>query len=136
MNNDSVRCAECQCVHRDCIKVDAQSCNICTKDVCCCVSIHNRKSLTEKPLAMGKIIITIREPDDCCASGSCENNKNNNDALQRNLTTSLSSSSSSSSSLSQFLRNIKALYAADLEIEILCISAAEIGENTRLFCLS
>jgi hypothetical protein len=72
-------------------------------------------------------VIATREPDDCCASGSCKNN--NNDALKRNLTTSLSSSSG----LTHFLRNVKTLYAAALGIEILCISAAEIGENTGLY---
>jgi len=83
---------------------------------------------------MGKIIITTREPNDRCASRSCENDKNNNNASQRNLTTSLSSSSSG---LSQFLRNIKGLYAAALGIEILCIAAAEIGENSVVYtCLA
>jgi hypothetical protein len=126
----SVRCAECQCVKQDCIKIDVESCIICTKDVCCCDNIHNRNSLLKKqPLAIAKVI-TTQEPDDCCASGSCENNKND-DALQGELTTSLSSSSSSG--LFQFLRNIKALYAAALGIEILCIAAAEIGENTGLY---
>ncbi len=76
--------------------------------------------------------ITTTQPDDCCASGSCENNnnKNSNDTLQLKLTTS---SLSSSSGLFQFLKNIKALYAAALGIEILCISAAEIGENSGLY---
>ncbi|MDQ4066106.1 MAG: hypothetical protein M3114_00800, partial [Thermoproteota archaeon] len=85
----------------------------------------------KKPLAMAKIITTA-EPDDCCASGSCKNNnnKNSNDALQPKLTTS---SLSSSSGLFQFLKNIKALYAAALGIEILCIGAAEIGENSGLY---
>jgi hypothetical protein len=76
--------------------------------------------------------ITTTQPDDCCASWSCENNnnKNSNDTLQLKLTTS---SLSSSSGLFQFLKNIKALYAAALGIEILCISAAEIGENSGLY---
>ena|ERR671910_1158296 len=131
----SVRCAECRCIQQDCIKVDAESCNLRTKDVCCCISIHNRNPSLKKPLAMGKIIITTREPNDRCASRSCENDKNNNNnASQRNLTTSLSSSSSG---LSQFLRNIKGLYAAALGIEILCIAAAEIGENSVVYtCLA
>jgi hypothetical protein len=86
----------------------------------------------KKPLAMAKIITT--QPDDCCASESCENNNiNSNDALQCKLTTTSSLPSSSSSGLSQFLKNIKALYAAALGIEILCIGAAEIGENTGLY---
>jgi hypothetical protein len=76
--------------------------------------------------------ITTTQPDDCCSSGSCENNnnKNSNDTLQLKLTTS---SLSSSSGLFQFLKNIKALYAAALGIEILCIAAAEIGENSGLY---
>jgi hypothetical protein len=111
------------------MKVDIESCILCTRDVCCCDNIHNRNHIRKKPLAMAKII-TTSEPDDCCASGSCENN-NNEDALQRKLTTT--SLSSSSSGLSQFLGNIKGLYAAALGIEILCIAAAEIGENTGLY---
>lgn len=79
-------------------------------------------------------IITTREPDICCASGSCENNNYNaSDVLQRNVATISSLSSSLWSGLSQFLRNIKGLYAAALGIEILCIAAAEIGENTGLY---
>jgi hypothetical protein len=128
----SVRCAECQCVQQDCIKVDVESCALCTRDICCCDNIHSPNSALKKPLVMAKRI-TTREPYDCCLSGSCENDKNKNDTLQRNLTTSLSSSPSSASGLSQFLRNIRALYAAALGIEILCIGAAEIGENTGLY---
>jgi hypothetical protein len=128
-----IRCAECQCVQQDCIKVDVERCILCTRDVCCCANIHSRKSSLKKPLAMAKIITTT-QPDDCCASESCENNNiNSNDALQRKLTTTSSLPSSSSSGLSQFLKNIKALYAAALGIEILCIGAAEIGENTGLY---
>ena len=123
----SVRCAECQCVQQDCIKVNVENCTVCTRDVCCCANIHNRYLLMKKPVAMAKTIITTDEPDNCCTSESCENN---NDALKRKLATR---SLSSSSGLSQFLRNIKALYATALGIEILCISAAEIGENTGLY---
>jgi hypothetical protein len=83
---------------------------------------------------MSKTIITTDEPDNCCILGSCKNNNDhdNNNALQRKLTAT-SLSSSSWSGFSQFLRNIKGLYAAALGIEILCISAAEIGENTGLY---
>jgi hypothetical protein len=128
-----VRCAECQCVQQDCINVDVESCILCTKDVCCCDNIHSRNPSLKKPLAMARII-TTREPDICCASGSCENNNYNaSDVLQRKVTTISSLSSSLWSGLSQFLRNIKGLYAAALGIEILCIAAAEIGENTGLY---
>jgi hypothetical protein len=78
---------------------------------------------------MAKVIMTIDEPDNCCASGSCQND--NDDVLKGKLTTT--TLSSSYSGLFQFLRNIKGLYAAALGIEILCISAAEIGENTGLY---
>ena len=126
----SVRCAECQCVQQDCVKVDVESCNLCTRDVCCCDNIHNNSnSRLKKPPGMAKAIITTREPDECCASWSCESNNN---ALQLKSTTT-TSLSSSSSSFSQFLKNVKALYAAALGIEILCIAAAEIGENTGLY---
>ena len=125
-----IRCAECQCVQQDCIKLDVERCILCTRDVCCCINIHSRNSsLKKKPLAMAKTVTT--QCDDCCSSESCENNnKNSNDTLQLKLTTS---SLSSSSGLFQFLKNIKALYAAALGIEILCIAAAEIGENTGLY---
>jgi hypothetical protein len=125
----SIRCAECQCVQQDCIKVDVESCILCTRGICCCDNIHNNNnSRLRKPLGMAKVIITTREPDECCVLGSCESNNN---ALQRKATTT--SLSSSSSGFSQFLKNVKALYAAALGIEILCIAAAEIGENTVLY---
>jgi hypothetical protein len=126
-----IRCAECQCVPQDCIKVDVERCILCTRYVCCCINIHSsNSSLKKKPLAIAKTITTA-QPDDCCALGFCENNnKNSKYALQPKLTTS---SLSSLSRLFQFLKNIKALYAAALGIEILCISAAEIGENSGLY---
>lgn len=129
-----IRCAECQCIQQDCIMVDVGSCNICTRGVCCCASIHRRNSaLKKKPLAMANIRMTsTAESDDCCSSGACKKNKDN--VLQPNLTMpSISSPSSYSSSIPQFLRHVKALYAAALGIEILCIAAAEIGENTGLY---
>ncbi|MDQ3975534.1 MAG: hypothetical protein M3264_03315, partial [Thermoproteota archaeon] len=76
-------------------------------------------------------IINTNEPDDCCASGFCQNNNNRDDsALQHKLT---AQSLSPSSGFSQFLRHVKGLYAAALGIEILCIGAAEIGENTGVY---
>jgi hypothetical protein len=112
------------------MKVELEKCVICSRDVCCCANIHSRNSSPMKPIAMAKII-TTNELDDCCASGSCENN---NDALQHKLKTITSLSPlSSSSGLFQFFKNIKALYAAALGIEILCIASAEIGENTGLY---
>jgi hypothetical protein len=80
---------------------------------------------------MAKVIITTDEPDNCCASRSCKNDSN--DTLKDKLTATTTPLLSSSSGFSQFLRNIKGLYAAALGIEILCIAAAEIGENTGLY---
>jgi hypothetical protein len=146
----SVRCAECQCIKQDCINVNVQSCIVCTRDVCCCSGIHNNNnnnssssinvsSPMKKPLTMAKVIASY-EIDVCCTSGSCENNKNKmkeeeDDALPGKLTTTRITplSSSSASGLFLFLRQVKRLYAAALGIEIPCIAAAEIGENTSLY---
>jgi hypothetical protein len=62
--------------------------------------------------------------EDCCVSGTCKNDA----VTSRKLTTI-----SQSSGMTQFFRSIKGLYAAALGIEILCIGAAEIGENTGLY---
>lgn len=59
--------------------------------------------------------------DDCCASGVCKNSS----VVQK---TTLPQSG-----LLEFLKTTKALYATALGIEILCIAAAEIGENTGLY---
>jgi hypothetical protein len=64
--------------------------------------------------------LTAMDDDDCCASGVCKN-----DMIAQKIT--------SQSGLLQFLRNTKSLYAAAIGIEILCIAAAEIGENTGLY---
>jgi hypothetical protein len=61
--------------------------------------------------------------EDCCISGSCKS-----DAVRGKMITS-----KSSSDVTQFFRSVKGLYAAALGIEILCIAAAEIGENTGLY---
>jgi hypothetical protein len=58
--------------------------------------------------------------DDCCASGVCKNDIVNQKTAQK-------------SGLLDFFEHAKALYAAALGIEILCIAAAEIGENTGLY---
>lgn len=67
--------------------------------------------------------------DDCCAHGVCSRNDGfiskqmEEELLPRSFSTSLS----------QFFRRVKGLYAAALGIEILCIAAAELGENTGLY---
>jgi hypothetical protein len=67
---------------------------------------------------------TTLQGQDCCISGSCKNN----DATREKMIIT-----SQLSGVTQFFRSIKGLYAAALGIEILCIAAAEIGENTGLY---
>jgi len=91
-----IKCAECQCTPQDCTEADAERCMLCTKDVCCCATIHDSRV---KKQAVEQKILTMQ----------------------------------SSSGLIQFFRSVKGLYAAALGIEILCIAAAEIGQNTGLY---
>jgi hypothetical protein len=78
----TMKCSECDCVMDLCKDVDFKHCMRCTKQICCCVTIH-------KP------------------------NKQN--------------------SILTFFHHTRTLFAAALGIEILCISAAEIGENSAFF---
>ncbi|MFL6378887.1 MAG: hypothetical protein ACJ72R_15690 [Nitrososphaeraceae archaeon] len=64
--------------------------------------------------------------DDCCSHGACKNNSNNAPAELR---------TKNKKSIYEFFRHVKSLYAAALGIEILCIAAAEFGENTGLYVL-
>ncbi len=61
--------------------------------------------------------------DGCYSSGVCKND----------IVKQATAPQRSSSSLIQLFRNVKGLYAAALGIEILCIAAAEIGENIGLY---
>ena len=77
-----MKCSECECVRDFCKDIDFNNCNRCTRQTCCCATIH-------KP------------------------NKQN--------------------SILTFLRHTKSLFAAALGIEILCISAGEIGQNSAFY---
>jgi hypothetical protein len=118
--NMAVRCAECECASEECglsgqYDEGSRSCPNCKADSCCCISLH----LTDKK-------------NNCCDDTSCKNIE-------------LASSARSTSpvfptkkaqrgiGLWRFLHYAKGLYAAALGIEILCIGAAEIGENTGLY---
>jgi hypothetical protein len=69
--------------------------------------------------------------EDCCTHGVC----NKNDGFISKQKEGLLSTSSSSPS--QFFKRVKGLHAAaTLGIEILCIAAGEIGENTGLSLFS
>ena len=77
-----MKCSECHCENELCKNIDLTDCTHCTKETCCCTTIH-------KPAKKNSILI--------------------------------------------FLHHTKSLFAAALGIEILCISAAEIGENGALY---
>ena len=70
----------------------------------------------------------INDDDDCCSHGVCRKNDDNNNATAELRTIS-------KGSIHEFFRHVKRLYAAALGIEILCIAAAEMGENTGLYIL-
>ena len=76
------KCSECDCISEVCRIVDSIHCRLCTKKICCCITIH-------KP------------------------NKQNSTLL--------------------FFHHTRTLFAAALGIEILCISAAEIGQNSAFY---
>jgi hypothetical protein len=78
---------------------------------------------------MKPLTVTQVNDDDCCAQGVCSRN----DGFISKQTGNKLFPQPSSSSLSQFFGRVKSLYAAALGIEILCIAAAEIGENTGLY---
>ena len=65
--------------------------------------------------------------DDCCSNGVC------NYDIRNNATAELRTKNKKS--IYEFFVHAKSLYAAALGIEILCIAAAEIGENTALYIL-
>ena len=95
----------------------------------------------DNPLVMAeRTTATLGSKDCCCSSspgGTYKGNEDVDDLNRKMSSTSSQSLSSVSSSwtLIQFVRSVRALYAAALGIEILCITAAEIGENTGLYIL-
>jgi hypothetical protein len=114
----SVRCAECQCAPQECINVSSsQRCQNCTKETCCCLIVHHSFTTDTNLSVMD---------DDCCSEGVCKNDSNNVTANLR---------AKNKEPIHEFFRHVKNLYAAALGIEILCIAAAEIGENTGLYVL-
>jgi hypothetical protein len=115
ITNQSIRmglvCAECQCAPEECTKDindddNTIQCKNCIKPLyCCCINLH-RQSLRNRNHFNNYVGFSFR---------------------------SSPSSLSFFSSITIFLKYAKGLYAAALGIEILCIAAAEIGENTGLY---
>jgi hypothetical protein len=116
ITNQSIKmglvCVECQCAPEECNKDNDDDdntiqCKNCIKPLyCCCIDLH-RRSLKNS------------------------NHSNNYDVFSSRSSSSFSFSFFSSIAI--FLKYAKGLYAAALGIEILCIAAAEIGENTGLY---
>jgi hypothetical protein len=129
----SVKCAECQCVPEECFNTSAsQHCPRCTKEICCCTVIHhNNNYSTTTTMKLPR----MDDDSGCCSYRVCKNDDDSNNTataakLRRTITTN-----GKSSIIYEFFRHVKSLYAAALGIEILCIAAAEIGENTGLYIL-
>ena len=118
-----MKCAECLCVPQYCnIVSDSTYCVLCTKDAeCCCISIHMGSRKDKKTYFVKNTNLTVKD-DDCCLVGTC------NDNVQSDKSNPIRKSPS----IFQFFKNVKGFYAAAFGIEILCISAAEIGENLGL----
>lgn len=124
--NRVVRCAECECAPTECKKSDTDGeikCLNCNKDdSCCCLSIH------------------IVKEKRCCNDLDCKNTIKLSSGRQSQNANDFNTASSSllkehqgNFGLRSFFLYAKGMYAAALGIEILCITAAEIGENTSLF---
>ncbi|WP_316507111.1 hypothetical protein [Nitrosopumilus sp.] len=120
-----MKCAECLCVPQYCNTInDYTFCTLCKRNAeCCCILIHNGSKRNKKNYLVNNANLTVKDNDDCCLEGTCnDETKNDKKVLLQK-----------SSSIIQFFKNVKGLYAAALGIEILCISAAEIGENLGLY---
>jgi hypothetical protein len=97
---------------------DLQRCVNCNKDdACCCLAIH------------------IMKDEDCCNDISCENSDRQPRSINilNRKSLPLKEERRQDVGLRSFFLNAKSLYAAALGIEILCIAAAEIGENAGLY---
>ena len=118
----TVRCAECKCAPEECDRSeyygDSLICANCKVDSCCCLSIHATK-----------------KKDQCCNDSSCKNIDYalSNFDPQNEPIIDTRPGSKQKESLFLFLMYAKGLYAGALGIEILCIAAAELGENTGLY---
>ena len=120
-----MKCAECLCAPQHCNTVKGHAlCTLCKKVKCCCFLNHSAYQKNNKNFLIKNANLTVRNDDDeCCLKGDCNTEiKNNKKAILQK-----------SPGIIQFFKNVKGLYAAALGIEILCISAAEIGENLGLY---
>ena len=118
-----VKCAECECAPVKC-NVDSSENTIgrinCTKDdKCCCLAIH-----------------LIEDRYQCCNDSSCTGidiTFSRPNPQIKPMTSIPSPKSKIDHGNRSFFFYAKSLFAVALGIEILCIAAAEIGENTGLY---
>lgn len=123
-----VKCAECECNPTACnnsrYSQGMLKCLNCKKDAdsCCCLTIHMEKE------------------NRCCNDSDRQNSINlypcrqsRNVDLINTESLPLHERNRGRIGLLSFFLYAKSLYAAALGIEILCIAAAEIGENTGLY---
>jgi hypothetical protein len=103
---------------------DSLYCENCSKvDGCCCLAIH------------------IVKENECCWNdnrvGNCDRHRLDRDPsiidIGKRKSLSHCQEEGNGLGLCTFFSHAKSLYAAALGIEILCIAAAEIGENTGLY---
>ena len=119
-----VKCAECECAPVECNKVKSSEntigCINCTKeDKCCCLDIH-----------------LIEDRYHCCNDSSCTGidiSFSRSNPQIKPMNSIHSPKSKIDQGNRSFFFYAKSLYAVALGIEILCIAAAEIGENTGLY---
>ncbi len=123
--NRAIKCAECECTPTECTadsKGLPQCLNCSRSDACCCLSIH------------------IGDDNECCNESTCNSDllylgkePRNFGNINKELLDLGSQKGLNDRGLRSFFSFAKGLYAAALGIEILCIGAAEIGENTGLY---
>jgi hypothetical protein len=122
-----VKCAVCECTPMECNQKKSTEytkyCSNCTKhDRCCCLTIHVDQELR----------------DDCCNDSSCRDMTYDVSFLGQNpqnkwIDNNTRPEPKIGFEIRSFFSYAKGMYAAALGIEILCIAAAEIGENTGLY---
>jgi hypothetical protein len=125
-----VKCAVCECTPMECnqkkLSEYTKNCSNCNmEDKCCCLSVHTAEEVR----------------DDCCSESLRNGMNEENDVVSsvgripqnKSFDNDTRPEPKKYFRLRSFFLYVKSLYAAALGIEILCIAAAEMGENTGLY---
>jgi hypothetical protein len=105
----NVKCAECQCTPVECISSTTTACK-------------------EERKILGKSCINCTKDVCCCIDIHSNNIQKRRESQSRNIINN--KQQSLATHLFRFFHNVRMLYATALGIEVLCILAAEIGENS------